>query len=48
MNNKNSITGKFLSGERKIEVPKNRRKGNKKFITIKKAEEHNLKKIDVK
>ena len=48
MNNKNSITGKFLSGERKIDVPKNRRKGNKKFITIKKAEEHNLKKIDVK
>ena len=48
MNNKKSLTGKYLTGEEKIEVPNNRRKGNGKFIKISKAEEHNLKKVDVK
>ena len=48
MQNENSITGKYLSGKLKIEVPKTRRKGNKKFITIVGAEENNLKNIDVK
>ncbi len=48
MKNENSITGKYLSGKLKIEVPKTRRKGNKKFITIVGAEENNLKNIDVK
>nr|MBP3258804.1 excinuclease ABC subunit UvrA [Bacilli bacterium] len=48
MNNPNSITGKYLKGELKIEVPDKRRKGNKKFIEIKGATEHNLKNIDVK
>ena len=43
-----SITGKYLSGEEKIEVPKKRRKGNGKFIEIIGAQENNLKKIDVK
>lgn len=45
--NKNSITGKYLSGELKIEVPKTRRKSDK-FIEIKGARENNLKNIDVK
>ncbi len=46
--NKNSITGAFLSGRRKIKVPKSRRPGNGKFIEIIGAKEHNLKNIDVK
>ena len=45
---KESITGAYLSGKMKIEVPKSRRKGNKKFITIKGASENNLKNINVK
>ena len=48
MKNKNSITGKYLTGELKIEVPKTRRKGNKKFIEIKGAKENNLKNLNVK
>ena len=47
MKNENSITGEYLSGKKRIEIPKNRRKGNKKFLKIKGAEEHNLKNIDV-
>ena len=47
MNNDNSITGKYLSGKLCIDVPKKRRKGIKKSITIKGAKEHNLKNIDV-
>ena len=48
MKNKNSLTGKYLSGRIKIEVPKTRRKGNGKYLEIVKAEENNLKKINVK
>ncbi len=48
MKNPNSLTGKYLTGELKIEVPKNRRKGNKKFLEIKGASENNLKNINVK
>lgn len=48
MKNKNSLTGKYLTGEKKIEVPDRRRKGNKKFIEVKGATENNLKNIDVK
>ena len=48
MKNESSITGKYLSGKLKIDIPENRRKGNKKFITILGAEENNLKNIDVK
>lgn len=43
-----SITGQYLSGAKKIEVPSSRREGNGQFIEIKGAEENNLKKIDVK
>ena len=48
MKDENSITGQYLSGRLKIEVPKKRRKGNGKFISIKGAKENNLKNINVK
>ncbi len=48
MQNTNSLTGDYLSGRKKIEVPKKRRKGNGKFIEIKGAKENNLKNINVK
>lgn len=48
MHNPNSLTGKYLTGEYKIEIPSVRRKGNKKYIEIKGAKEHNLKNINVK
>ena len=41
-----SLTGKFLSGEERIDVPRARRKPQG-FITVKGAREHNLKNIDV-
>jgi excinuclease ABC subunit A len=44
---KESITGQFLQGERKIKTPKKRRAGNGKKLIIKNAREHNLKNIDV-
>ncbi|MBR4618210.1 MAG: excinuclease ABC subunit UvrA [Bacilli bacterium] len=47
LKNKNSLTGKYLSGEKCIEVPKTRRKGIKKYLKIRGAKEHNLKNIDV-
>ena len=43
MNNDNSITGRYLSGKEKIEIPSNRRKGNGLFLDIKGAKENNLK-----
>ena len=48
MENKNSITGAYLSGRKKIEVPKERRSGNGEFITINKAKKNNLKDVSVK
>ncbi len=42
-----SITGQYLSGKKKIAVPKTRREGNGKCITIKGAAENNLRHIDV-
>ncbi len=44
----NSITGRYLSGKEKIEVPKKTRKGTGKFIEIIGASENNLKNVDVK
>ncbi len=44
----NSITGKYLSGRIKIEVPSKRRKIQNGYIEIKGAREHNLKNINVK
>ena len=48
MDCEDSITGKYLSGKLKIEVPKKRRKGNGLFLEVKGAKEHNLKNINVK
>ena len=48
MKNPNSLTGQYLSGKEKIEVPKTRRKGNKLYLEIKGAKENNLKNINVK
>lgn len=45
--NPNSITGQYLSGKKKIEIPSSRRKGNGKYIEIIGAEKNNLKKINV-
>lgn len=47
VNNEKSITGQYLSGKKKIDVPKVRRKGNGNKITIKGAKENNLKNINV-
>ena len=44
----NSITGQYLSGRKKIPVPKKRRKSNGKAIEIIGATEHNLKNVNVK
>ena len=43
-----SITGDYLSGRKRINVPKTRRKGNKKNIEVIEATENNLKNISVK
>ena len=48
MANPNSITGRFLAGIDKIEVPAKRRKGNGKKLEIIGAKENNLKNINVK
>ena len=42
-----SITGQYLSGAKKIPVPSERRAGNGKFLTVRGAEENNLKNVDV-
>ena len=46
MRNPNSLTGQFLSGTRRIEIPKTRRNPTGKLI-VRNAREHNLKNIDV-
>ena len=45
--NKDSLTGLYLSGKRKIAVPKTRRKGNGKSIVVSGARENNLKNVTV-
>ena len=45
--NPDSLTGQYLSGARRIEVPTTRRAGNGKSIVIKGARANNLKNIDV-
>lgn len=47
MSCKNSITGDFLSGRRKIKLPEKRREGNGAFLKVLGAREHNLKNISV-
>lgn len=48
MDNENSLTGQYLTGKKKIEVPLKRRKGNGKYIEVLGAKENNLKNINVK
>lgn len=45
--NKDSLTGQYLSGKRKIDVPKKRRVGNGHVISVQGARENNLKNINV-
>jgi excinuclease ABC subunit A len=46
--NEKSITGAYLSGRTKIEIPKKRRKGHKgQSLIVRQAEENNLKNIDI-
>ena len=45
--NKDSLTGQYLSGKRKIDVPKKRRVGNGNVISVQGARENNLKNINV-
>ena len=47
MDNPASLTGQYLSGKKKIEVPLVRRSGNGKFLTVRGAAENNLRGIDV-
>ena len=47
LTSRKSITGKYLSGKRAIPVPKSRRNGSGKILTIKKAHGNNLKNIEV-
>ncbi len=42
-----TLTGKFLSGRKEIPLPKKRRNGNGKIITLEGASEHNLKNVNV-
>ncbi|MFH5959298.1 excinuclease ABC subunit UvrA [Clostridium perfringens] len=48
MSNENSLTGKYLTGAKKVELPEKRRKGNGNFITVKGAKENNLKNVTAK
>lgn len=48
LDNPNSITGQYLSGKKEIQVPEITREGNGNFIEIVKANENNLKNINVK
>ena len=45
--NEASVTGAYLSGRKKIDIPSLRRAGNGKKLAVKGAKEHNLKNIDV-
>ncbi len=43
-----SLTGLYLSGKRKVEIPEHRREGNGKFLEIRGAAQNNLKNLNVK
>ncbi|HKL70482.1 excinuclease ABC subunit UvrA [Salibaculum sp.] len=47
MDTPESVTGDYLAGRREIAIPADRRKGNKKKVTVKKATGNNLQAIDV-
>lgn len=48
MANPNSLTGKYLKGELKIDIPKKRRKGNGKYLEVIGARANNLNNLNVK
>uniref|UniRef100_A0A7V4ALJ6 UvrABC system protein A n=1 Tax=Thermus tengchongensis TaxID=1214928 RepID=A0A7V4ALJ6_9DEIN len=48
LQNPRSLTGAYLRGEKKIPVPKERRKGNGKWLVLKGAREHNLKNVTLR
>ena len=43
-----SLTGQYLSGRRKVEIPQHRREGNGKFLEIRGAAQNNLQNVNVK
>ncbi len=45
--NPNSVTGKYLTGERRIGVPASRREGNGRKVVVRGARHNNLKNVDV-
>ncbi len=45
---KKSLTGQYLAGTLKMDIPKKRRTGNGKFISLKGVSEHNLKNVNIK
>ncbi len=47
LTNKNSLTNQYLTGEKEIEVPKKRRKGNGKKLVLKGATGRNLQKVNL-
>ena len=48
MDNENSITGLYLSGKKKIDMPEKRKRPNGKYLTVVGAEQNNLKRIRAK
>jgi excinuclease ABC subunit A len=48
MGSTSSLTGAYLSGRRKIEIPRNRRQSGNKYITMKGAKAHNLRNLTVR
>lgn len=48
LENENSLTGQYLSGKKKIEIPGKRREPNGKWLEVVGAKENNLKNINVK
>jgi excinuclease ABC subunit A len=44
---KHTLTTSYINGEKEIAIPKKRREGNGKFLSLKKATGHNLKKVSV-
>jgi len=47
LTHENSLTGLYLSGRRRIEIPKKRRTGNGQIVLLKGARQNNLKNIDI-
>ena len=47
MANPDSLTGQYLSGKKKVPIPDVRRPGSGKFLRVRRAEENNLRKVDV-